>query len=69
MNKVIEQLISEAQEEVWGNSPHNGSPEFEGYTVDPELLVKLIIKKSSIPNRNRARQGRPELAVQGRYPY
>jgi hypothetical protein len=45
MNKVIEDLISEAQEEVWGTNPHNGSPEFEGYTVDPELLVKLTIKK------------------------
>lgn len=45
MNKVIEQLISEAQEEVWGNNPYNGSPEFKGYTVDPEQLVKLTIKK------------------------
>lgn len=45
MNKVIEDLINEAQEEVWGNNPHNGSPEFEGYTVKPELLVKLTIEK------------------------
>ena len=45
MNKVIEDLINEAQGEVWGNNPHNGSPEFEGYTVDPELLVKFTIMR------------------------
>lgn len=41
--KIIEELILRSTEEVWGNSPYNGSPEFEGHKVNEKLLAKLII--------------------------
>ena len=45
MNKIIDELIGECAEEVFRNNPYNGSVEFDGYTVNPELLVKLTIEK------------------------
>jgi hypothetical protein len=44
MNKVIEDLISEAQVEVMGNNPFNGSPEFLGYEIDSKELIKLTVQ-------------------------
>ena len=44
MNERIKELISQAQKEVWGNSPYNGSPEFEGYELDTEKFAELILK-------------------------
>lgn len=45
MNDVVKGLISQAQTEVWGNSPYNGSPEFEGYVIDEAMLVDLIVRE------------------------
>jgi hypothetical protein len=45
MNERIKELISQAQKEVWGNSPYNGSPEFEGYELDAEKFAKLIVRE------------------------
>jgi hypothetical protein len=45
MNKRIKKLIGQAQKEVWGNNPYNGSPEFEGYELDAEKFAKLIIRE------------------------
>ena len=45
MNERINELISQAQKEVWGNSPYNGSPEFEGYELDAEKFAELIIQE------------------------
>ena len=45
MNERISQLISQAQEEVWGNNPYNGSPEFEGYKLNPEKFAELIVRE------------------------
>lgn len=45
MNEQIKELISQAQKEVWGNSPYNGAPEFEGYELDHEKFAELIIKE------------------------
>ena len=47
MNKRIRELISQAQKEVWGNNPYNGSPEFEGYELDAEKFAQLIVKECS----------------------
>jgi hypothetical protein len=43
MNERIRQLVEQAQKEVWGNSPYNGSPEFEGYELDAEKFAELIV--------------------------
>jgi hypothetical protein len=45
MNEKIKELIVQAQKEVWGNSPFNGSPEFEGYELDAEKFAELIVKE------------------------
>ena len=45
MNERIQELIGQAQKEVWGNSPYNGSPEFEGYELDAEKFAELIVKE------------------------
>ncbi len=45
MNKRIKKLIGQAQKEVWGNNPYNGSPEFEGYELDAEKFAELIIRE------------------------
>ena len=45
MNERIKELIGQAQKEVWGNSPYNGSPEFEGYELDAEKFAELIVKE------------------------
>ena len=45
MNQRILELISQAQKEVWGNNPYNGSPEFEGYELDSEKFAELIVRE------------------------
>ena len=45
MNERIKELISDASDEVWGNNPYNGSPEFEGYELNPEKFAELIVKE------------------------
>jgi hypothetical protein len=45
MNQRIKELITQAQKEVWGNNPYNGSPEFEGYELDAEKFAELIVKE------------------------
>ena len=45
MNKRIEELAEQAQKEVWGNNPYNGSPEFEGYELDTEKFAELIVRE------------------------
>jgi len=44
MNERIQELAEQAQKEVWGNNPYNGSPEFEGYEIDAEKFAELIVK-------------------------
>jgi hypothetical protein len=43
MNERIKELAEQAQKEVWGNNPYNGSPEFEGYELDAEKFAELIV--------------------------
>ena len=43
MNVLIQELVSQSSNEVWGTNPFNGSPEFEGYEINPENLVKLVV--------------------------
>jgi hypothetical protein len=43
MNKLIEELVSQASDEVWGSNPYNGGPGFEGYVLDSNKLARLII--------------------------
>ena len=45
MNERIKTLISQAQKEIWGNNPYNGSPEFEGYELDAEKFAELIVQE------------------------
>ena len=45
MNERIQELIGQAQKEVWGNCSYNGSPEFEGYELDAEKFAELIVKE------------------------
>ena len=45
MNERIRELAEQAQKEVWGNNPYNGSPEFEGYELDAEKFAELIIRE------------------------
>ena len=45
MKERIQELIGQAQEEVWGNNPFNGSPEFEGYELDAEKFAQLIVRE------------------------
>jgi hypothetical protein len=45
MNERIQELIGQAQKEVWGNCPYNGSPEFEGYELDAEKFAELIVEE------------------------
>ena len=40
MNERIEALKKLATKEVWGNNPHNGSPEFDGYELDADMFAK-----------------------------
>jgi hypothetical protein len=42
MNERDKELIVQAQKEVWGNNPFNGSPEFEGYELDAEKFADII---------------------------
>jgi hypothetical protein len=44
MNERIKELAKKATKEVWGNNPHNGAPEFEGYELDQEKFAELIIE-------------------------
>jgi hypothetical protein len=46
MNEKIKELIVQAQKEVWGNCPYNGSPEFEGYELDAEKFAEMIVKET-----------------------
>ena len=48
MNERIKELAEQAQKEVWGNNPYNGSPEFEGYELDTEKFAELIILECRI---------------------
>ncbi len=43
MNERIEALKKLATKEVWGNNPHNGSPEFDGYELDADMFAKSIV--------------------------
>jgi hypothetical protein len=52
MNERIKELISDASDEVWGNNPYNGSPEFEGYELNPEKFAELIVRECAIVARN-----------------
>lgn len=54
MNERIRELISQAQKEVWGNNPYNGSPEFDGYELDAEKFAELIINDCLLLVKNRA---------------
>ena len=45
MNERIEALKKLATKEVWGNNPHNGSPEFDGYELDAEKFAELIVRE------------------------
>ena len=45
MNKRIKELADQCQKEVWGNSPYNGAPEFDGYELDVERFAELIVKE------------------------
>jgi hypothetical protein len=45
MNKLIEDLVTEASEEIFGNNPYNGEPNFEGYALDSDKLAMLIIEE------------------------
>ncbi len=45
MNERIEALKKLATKEVWGNNPHNGSPEFDGYELDADMFAELIVEK------------------------
>lgn len=45
MNERIEALKKLATKEVWGNNPHNGSPEFDGYELDADMFAELIVQE------------------------
>ena len=45
MNGRIEALKKLATKEVWGNNPHNGSPEFDGYELDADMFAESIIRE------------------------
>lgn len=45
MNFNIQQLIYQASEEVWDESPLNGSPEFQGHKLNEEQFAKLLVQK------------------------
>lgn len=45
MNERIQELARQATKEVWGNNPHNGAPEFEGYELDQEKFAELIVRE------------------------
>jgi len=45
MNELIKKIETQSNEEVWGNSPYNGSPEFEGYVLNVERFAKLIVEE------------------------
>ena len=45
MNERIEALKKLATKEVWGNNPHNGSPEFDGYELDADMFAELIVRE------------------------
>ena len=45
MNERIEALKKLATKEVWGNNPHNGSPEFDGYELDADMFAQLIVQE------------------------
>jgi hypothetical protein len=45
MSELIKELAKRATKEVWGNNPHNGAPEFQGYELDQELFAELLILK------------------------
>jgi hypothetical protein len=44
MTKTIDSLISEAEVEVWEDSPFDGNPEFVGYKLDTKELVRLTVQ-------------------------
>lgn len=45
MTNIIKALIEESRKEVWDNDPYNGAPTFEGYKLDGELLVELVVQE------------------------
>ena len=45
MNDRIQALIKEATDEIWGNCPHNGSPQFEGYELNAEKFAVLLVQE------------------------
>lgn len=45
MNERIRLLAEQATREVWGNNPHNGAPEFEGYELDQTRFAELIVRE------------------------
>jgi hypothetical protein len=45
MNELIKKIESQSNEEVWGNNSYNGSPEFEGYSLNVEKFAKLIVEE------------------------
>jgi hypothetical protein len=51
MNEVINKILKESEKEVWGNCPYNGSPIFEGYEVDQEKCINLIVKEAMYVGR------------------
>ena len=48
MNERIEALKKLATKEVWGNNPHNGSPEFDGYELDADMFAELIVQECGV---------------------
>ena len=48
MNERIEALKKLATKEVWGNNPHNGSPEFDGYELDADMFAELIVRECGV---------------------
>jgi len=45
MNERIEELIKQASKENWCTNPYNGSPEFDGYELDPKKFAELIVQE------------------------
>lgn len=65
MENRIDMLIAQAQDGVWGNNPFNGSPEFEGYTLDAKKFAKLIIEECIALMSEAARQAEKNNTYMG----
>ena len=61
MNERIEALKKLATKEVWGNNPHNGSPEFDGYELDADMFAELIVRECIAIVDNAERGGSNEI--------